>query len=69
MSRGERRKSTSRYNATYLVDLFVGELITSGDILPSHGLIHVGLDGAWGHCVDGDLFVAGVDSLDLKPHG
>ena len=48
---------------TYLVDLLVGKVLTPGNILPSHGLVHVGFDGAWGYCVDGDFLVTGVNGL------
>ena len=51
-------------SSTHLVELFVGELVTSRDILPGHGLIHVGLDGARGHGVDGNFLFTGVDCLD-----
>lgn len=49
---------------TYLVDLFVGEIFTTGDILPSYSLVHVGLDGAGGDGVDGDFLVTGINGLD-----
>jgi hypothetical protein len=47
----------------YLVDLFVGEMLTTGDVLPSHGRVHVGFDGAGCDGVDRDFLVAAVDCL------
>lgn len=47
--------------AGILVDLVVGELLTTGDVLAADLVVHVGLDATRGDAVDGDLLVTAVD--------
>lgn len=44
-----------------LVDLVVGEVLTTGDVLAADGVVHVGLDTTGGDGVDGDALVTAVD--------
>lgn len=44
-----------------LVDLVVGEVLTTGDVLAADGVVHVGLDATGGNSVDGDALVTAVD--------
>jgi len=44
-----------------LVDLVVGEVGSTGDVLTADGVVHVGLDATWGDTVDGDLLVTSVN--------
>lgn len=44
-----------------LVDLVVGQLLATRDVLAADGVVHVSLNAAGGDAVDGDLLVAGVD--------
>ena len=41
--------------------MVVGELITTGNILTAHSVVHVRLDTAWSHTIDSDLLVTAVD--------
>jgi hypothetical protein len=43
-----------------LIDLVVAELVAVGDVFAAHCVIHVGLDTARGHTIDGDLLLAGI---------
>ena len=43
-----------------LVDLVVGELVTTGDVLAAHCVVHVGLDATGCDAVDSDLLVSTV---------
>jgi hypothetical protein len=45
---------------SYLVDALVVELLAVGDVLPAHGVVHVGLDATGGDGIDSDLLVAEV---------
>lgn len=59
-----------------LIDLVVAELVTIGNVLTAHGVVHVGLDSTGGNGVDGDLLGAGIcrtlafqsASLDISEH-
>lgn len=44
-----------------LVDLVVGEVLTTGDVLAADGVVHVGLDTTGGNGVDSDALVTTVD--------
>lgn len=46
--------------SSVLVDLVVGHLVTTRDVLLAHGVVHVGLDTARGNAVDGDLLLTSV---------
>lgn len=46
---------------TYLVDLVVGELLSTGDVLAANLVVHVGLNSTGSDTVDGDLLVTSVD--------
>jgi hypothetical protein len=41
-------------------------MLTTGDVLASHGRVHVGLDCAGCDGVDGDFLVAAVDCLGWR---
>ena len=43
-----------------LVDLVVGEVGSTGDVLTADGVVHVGLDATRGNAVDSDLLVASI---------
>jgi hypothetical protein len=45
----------------HLIDTLVVELITAGDVLLAHSMVHVGLDAAGSDSVDRDLLVTEVD--------
>lgn len=47
--------------STHLIDLVVGELVTIGNVLAAHGVVHVGLDAPGRNAVDSDLLVAAVN--------
>lgn len=44
-----------------LVDLVVVHLVSTGDVLLAHSVVHVGLDSTGGNAVDSDLLVTAVD--------
>ena len=46
--------------AGVLVDLVVGELVATGNVLAAHGVVHVGLDATGSNAVDSDLLLTGV---------
>jgi hypothetical protein len=46
--------------AGVLVDLVVGELVTTGNVLAAHGVVHVGLDTTGCNAVDGDPLLASI---------
>ncbi len=46
---------------SYLVNAFVAQLVTVGDVLTAHGVVHVGLDATGGDDIHGDLLVTEVD--------
>ena len=43
-----------------LVDLVVGEVGSTGDVLTADGVVHVGLDATRGNAVDSDLLVTSI---------
>jgi hypothetical protein len=43
-----------------LVDLVVGELVTTGDVLAADSVVHVGLDATGGNAVDSDLLLTSI---------
>jgi hypothetical protein len=46
--------------AGVLVDLVIGELVTSGNVLTADSVVHVGLDATGGDAVDGNLLLASI---------
>jgi len=50
-----------RPSSGVLVDLVVGQVGTVGNVLPAHGVVHIGLDTTWGNAVDSDLLVTSVN--------
>jgi hypothetical protein len=54
-----------RPGAGILVDLIVGELFASRDVLAAHSLVHVGLDTTRGDTVDGNLLLTSIWSMSV----
>jgi hypothetical protein len=42
------------------IDLVVAHLLTSGNVLLAHGVVHVSLDTTWSNAVDSDLLVTSI---------
>jgi hypothetical protein len=52
--------------AGVLVDLVIGELLTTGNVLAAHCVVHVGLDATGCNAVDGDPLLASICSFVSK---
>lgn len=46
--------------AGVLIDLVVTELVTSGDVLAAHGVVHVSLDASRCYAVDSNFLLSGI---------
>jgi len=49
--------------AGVLVDLVIGELLTTGNVLAAHCVVHVGLDATGCNAVDSDPLLASICSF------
>ena len=46
--------------SSYLVNTLVIKLLAVGNVLPAHGMVHVGLDAAGRDRIDGNFLVAEI---------